>query len=368
MLLKRFGSPLINWIGGLPIADLVVFVKYQEPLMAFCIAILGGIGFSQVFMRRDGGLFFFAASTVIALFLFGTVAWCWQLLQANGETAFIFYSSMIAGEIVILGAVFIFSLSPRYPRARWLRWSFLVLLSAELFLNYVYPNFYLLNALPSAQSYDPYAGAPYARFLRQHQTEFYRVFARDGILFPNWAGAFDLMDVRGLDAMYYRPYIKFIRSFLLRPGDESRINGDLADRFTGFGNGYHYAFDSDQEQRFLTLSSIKYVICATKLAATGDGAAAAQWPFQKVYDKEVLIYEFSRSLPRAALFKAAEILPDDVVLDRLKNPSFNPLERVIISKQSVPEEAKAALASFTAGSGRSTAARIVSYDFEPCSY
>ena len=44
MLLKRFGNPLINWIGVLPIANLVLFLKYEEPLMAFCIAILAGIG------------------------------------------------------------------------------------------------------------------------------------------------------------------------------------------------------------------------------------------------------------------------------------------------------------------------------------
>ena len=50
MLLKRFGSPLVNWIGRLPVADLIIFVKYDEPLMAFCIAMLAGIGFS-LFLR-----------------------------------------------------------------------------------------------------------------------------------------------------------------------------------------------------------------------------------------------------------------------------------------------------------------------------
>jgi len=31
MLLKRYGSPLINWIGGLPLSDMVVYPKYLEP-------------------------------------------------------------------------------------------------------------------------------------------------------------------------------------------------------------------------------------------------------------------------------------------------------------------------------------------------
>ena len=46
MLLKRFGSPIINWIGLLPLWKLVVYPEYQEPLIGFCVAMLAGIGFS----------------------------------------------------------------------------------------------------------------------------------------------------------------------------------------------------------------------------------------------------------------------------------------------------------------------------------
>ena len=65
MLLKRFGNPLINWVGGLPIANLVLFLKYQEPLMAFCIAILAGIGFSFALRRREGIRLLQAAAVIV---------------------------------------------------------------------------------------------------------------------------------------------------------------------------------------------------------------------------------------------------------------------------------------------------------------
>ena len=29
MVLKRFGNPVINWIGALPLSEMVVYQKYQ---------------------------------------------------------------------------------------------------------------------------------------------------------------------------------------------------------------------------------------------------------------------------------------------------------------------------------------------------
>jgi type III secretory pathway component EscS len=44
MILKRFASPIINWIGLLPISEMVLYLKYQEPIIALCIAMLAGLG------------------------------------------------------------------------------------------------------------------------------------------------------------------------------------------------------------------------------------------------------------------------------------------------------------------------------------
>src|SRR5205807_3123678 len=57
--------------------------------------------------------------------------------------------------------------------------------------------------------------------------------------------------------------------------------------------------------------------------------------FRKIYDAEVRVYEVSNKLPRAALFRAIEILPDNAVLARLKDPTFNPDEKAIVSRESL---------------------------------
>jgi hypothetical protein len=59
--------------------------------------------------------------------------------------------------------------------------------------------------------------------------------------------------------------------------------------------------------------------------------------FKKLYDREALIYEVSSTLPRAALFRAVEVVGDDDVLNRLKAPAFNPLETVVLSRESLSD-------------------------------
>ena len=65
MVLKRFGSPVINWIGALPLSEMVVYQKYQEPLIALCVAMLAGIGFSVLVERRATSRFFLLAGVLV---------------------------------------------------------------------------------------------------------------------------------------------------------------------------------------------------------------------------------------------------------------------------------------------------------------
>lgn len=264
MILKRFGSPAINWIGMLPIGDMIVFVKYQEPLMALCVAMLAGIGFSLLVELRPKTSFMIAVALVLLGLMLGLSAWSLPRVLQLGHLSYVYYLIVFSGALVVLAALFLVIMRPRQP---WLAVSFISLLTVELCFNFIVPSFYIFNPLPSVQR-SPYEGAPYIDFLKMRETGHYRIFGRDGVLYPNWSGVFGLDDVRSLDALYYRPYINFIRSFLLRAGDENRMNGDLADRFTGSGDGYNYAFDSETEKRFLVLSSIKYIVGISELGVS----------------------------------------------------------------------------------------------------
>jgi hypothetical protein len=490
ILLKRFGNPAVNFIGELPVANLVAFPKYDEPLLALCLAMLAGIGFSFFAERRASVTYYFVSAFVALVVMLALAGWSLPRVIALKDYAFVYYLTVTAGILIVVGAISLFALSTSFVDRRRLSWVFLVFLSLELFLNFLAPSFYMFSTLPSRDR-NPYAGAPYLDFLQAHNKGLYRIFGRQTVLFPNWAGVFGLADVRSLDAMYYRRYLIFVRSFLLKPEDEKRREGDLIDRFTG--HEFLYAFDTDKEKRFLTLSSVKYVISTTeynksevlneilrqhqaekiwgfnaevfpvgsgrlsagflqhppsnriaykavidpqrpifeaiasikteaqdktdgvgfKIEIKSDGVieplfsallnpkevaddrsgrkirldlsrygekqvellfstdpgpkgdssydwagwadirfvAADEAGFTEVYDREVYIYEVPNVLSRAALFHAAEVLPDDQVLSRLQDPASDIRKKVVLSQESLSGQDPAIIGALTAADG-----------------
>ena len=150
ILLKRFGSSLINWIGLLPLAKLVLFLKYDEPLLAFCIAILAGLGLSFA-LKRSKGIFFLGAATVVAVFLLlAMIVWRRPLFSA--EAAQSFYWAIVVAAIIILLPITLCKLaSPKFPHPTWLGWTFVAFLSVELSCNFILPNFYVIQYAASQQ-------------------------------------------------------------------------------------------------------------------------------------------------------------------------------------------------------------------------
>jgi hypothetical protein len=349
MVLKRFGSPVINWIGALPLSEMVVYPKYQEPLIALSVAMLAGIGFSILIERRaTSHLFVLAGMLVLAALLAAGGSYLGLVLSLDPKLARLFYFVSMALGIGLLIGVMLAAVLVQCASSTWHPWlarAFVGLLSAELLANFILPCFYLIGSFPPARA-DPYAGAPYIGFIRGLNVDHSRIFAREEILYPNWSSAFGLADVRSLDALYYERYRQFMQNFLLPDGVASK-HDDLFDRFTG--SGFAYKFDTEPERRFLALSSVKYLIGSTEYG----------WP-RKIYSGEALVYQVPNVLPRAALFRAVEILPDDAVLARLKDPAFNPYEKAVVSRESI--SAGHDLATLTgAAPAAPTAARISRY-------
>jgi len=517
MILKRFGHSLVNWIGYLPLFEMVLFTKYQEPLMAFCIAMLGGAGFAVLVQRRTAVWHLVAAAiTTLSVLSFAavylpavhSVAKASVFQSMTAKVSLFYYLSVACGVVLLLVVIALLWFAQRASETMRPRvlWGITLLLCLELTFNFIVPCFYLLTTLPPLRS-DPYKGAPYIDFIRTRNADHSRLFARDATLFPNWSSAFGLADVRNLDAMNYKRYRNFFRSFLLPPSD-MRLHGDLADRFTG--QEFPFDFGTDIEKRFLALSSVKYLISESDYGATSkligeiieqhrgeniwgfgaikfrigdkairgmpglfqhppsnripyrtvidpkepileaiaairieaagvsDGAGfrleikdddridllfetqldpkripadraghrmridlsryagrevellfstdpgprgdtSGDWagwaglrftpkdgsgappPFNKIYDGEVLVFEVPNVMPRAAIFRAIEILPDDDVLARLKNPGFNAGEKVIVSRESLPTDAGISRPLAEANGAPISAARISRY-------
>ena len=265
---KRYGFPLINWVGSLPLFNLVIFDKYEEPLISIAVSMLCAIGLERLCNCRMPPL-----KQVLALalsFLLIPTALILSKAVVPKETTGLQSLEILSWAVflpafllVVLSLALILldsaALLDKWGAARvslTLSLCVLVLLSCETVFNYIVPTYYVWNSLPTVAS-NPYAGAPFVKRLQQWAGN-NRIFAADAILHPDWPSAFGLFDIRDIDAMYFRRYLPFIESFF-RLGPHPIDGNELKNRFTGAG-GADYSFNNYLQRRLLQLSSAKYVI------------------------------------------------------------------------------------------------------------
>lgn len=257
VVLKQFGFVGVNWIGALPFFNLVQFYKYGWPILAFCVSALCAIGIERL-VRQQVSLWVQAIVIVAACGAFWFAVgvsrkYLAGLSQSPAATPH--WAILLPG---ILFAIFLLGIVADRVSRRWNRWSplpilALLLVAVELSFNYIVPVYRIYGQLPSVRR-NPYAGAPYIRFLQSHTYEHHRVFGRNWLLMPSWASVFQLSDIRDMDGLYYRKYFPFLQNFIA-PADHEYT--DLRTAFLGNGS---YDFGSPLEKRFLQLSSVRYLV------------------------------------------------------------------------------------------------------------
>ncbi len=364
MIMKRFGSVLVNWIGCLPLSNMIYYPKYQEPLLGFAVAVLSGIGLSALGEKLKQKHFLTAIAVTAGIIIVFIMCWI-PTIAVIKYKSFTFLN--IAAAFFLLSSITILYLISRRSvkvRSR-LQLIFIFMLTAELFCNFILPSFYSLNNLPD-QNADPYKGAPYIDYLKENNDGYFRVFGRENVLYPNWSGVFGLSDVRQLNAMSFAKYFVFVRNFFAEESDDQKPYGaPFTDRFTGSEKDYF--FNTLTESRFLQLSSVKYLLSISpyELPPRNQGLSG-ETPdqFKKVYDNEIKIYEVSDILPRTSVYFQAELIDqDNYVLSRLKDPSLDIRQCILIDSSDLNSREKELVNSINNFSPRmAQATEISSYE------
>jgi hypothetical protein len=259
--LKRYGFPLVNQIGTLPFVSLVNFPKYEEALISMAVATTAAIGLERI-SRRQASPTVQVAAWIVAALLLPLAYLCSRQVVHNEILNLHVRRNLVrvalavpAGLMLLLAiclvAAFVYRSAPSATRKLVI--GVAALLAADLSMCFIAPAYYWFNTLPP-DAHNPYAGAPYINEIRNDQGD-YRTFARDGLLFPNWASAFRIADIRNLDALYDKKYFPFLRNFF---PDQKNTPApfDLGDRFNGTGS---YDLTSLLAKRLLQLSSVKYI-------------------------------------------------------------------------------------------------------------
>jgi hypothetical protein len=309
--LKRFGNPLVNWTGALPLYRLIVFPKYDEAIVNTCMALLCGFGFAALFERRIKRNAAIAAAgtavAVLSLLYYNSVG----LVPIDLPGSRSYYAAVsIAAASIALATAGVWLWTSCKPSRRQPGLAVLALaLILECTSNYYLPLFIVLNH-PTPARLNAYAGAPYVRFLqRDIGLSATRVLGHPVELFPNWASAFALDDPRTIDAILTRNYEAWMAAFnpgnAANPGDHNSSINVLDFNDTAF-------------RRWLTLSSIGYVIVPNYAALATHtspfllrlwNANSAGIPKQAVGHVSIGPYEVERRVENA-LYQEPDITLD----------------------------------------------------------
>ncbi len=259
LLAKRYGLPGLNAIGNLPFFQMLNFLKYEEALLSICVSILGAIGVERL-LRHQLSVRVQAIALAATALLIPLARWMCRANIRHEITdlhvrAVVPYMATLVASIAILwlGTVLAFSWRRKFTGGIDVPLGIGVaaLLAAEMSSNFILPTHYWHNKLAHME-HNAFAGAPYIDVLRGVAAN-WRIFARDGLLFPDWASAFQLYDIRNLDAMYEKKYFPFLQTFF---SDQKNFEYDLGDRFTGSGD---YKLTTRLTERLFQLSSVKYI-------------------------------------------------------------------------------------------------------------
>jgi hypothetical protein len=236
-ILVLFGCPLTGWILNLPVLTQIGVWKYAFPSIEFCAAIV-----TAIFIDQISSVAFSVKRTAVALAFIAIFIFAAPLLSDPRQSLALYYSNHVLGSfgfvllaciaivllllpsvssvrqidyVIPLGLLLLLSRSSRV--ARLVQLGVLLLLLSE--------PFYWSGLIVRPSRSDPYRIPPFVEHLRSENSPF-RIFATDGILFPNISSAYKIADVRWLDPLVDKSAYEFSTA-LIAPDEPWSM------RFTG---------------------------------------------------------------------------------------------------------------------------------------
>lgn len=210
----------------------------------------------------------------------------------------------------------------------------------DMFAHYGYPD-----------RYNPFIDAPYAKYLKDKNDGRYRVVAGDGVLFPNFASAMGICDVRYISSMNIRWYQDYVMDnlWIMRPSTAMEglwYTGRPEFRYMKVKE-HRLEEDFTAKQRLYSLLGVKYVITPSNLDTTWQIPTAddnnENNPEHKlnylplVYHNEVNIYENPKVLPRTFITHNVEFAGSYQEAQRCISSKDFDLRNTVVLDEKLPE-------------------------------
>jgi hypothetical protein len=282
MLLKRFGSPVVQWIGQLPLFNMVLYTKYDEPLMAVCVAALGSFGVAGI--QQSTVKPRFVAGFACALWLIASIL---NFLPCGPALPYLdnqlnMRNNMLIGMVTLVSCTALCLLSFKIGVVRRaLPLLILLPLLFETYTGYIGQAFYGKEGFVQ-RTFEPYKGAPYIDFLKRRLTGHERVFGLGSVLVPNWSAAFGIQDVRFVDALCPAKFHALIDYFLANPSSPFRGRG--------FDGAEISTFNRLALQRLCALTSTTFLLSPNAIEEFDDLIVATAHKFNSHDSPEGLCF------------------------------------------------------------------------------
>jgi Bacterial membrane protein YfhO len=288
LLVKTYNFYVLEWVGRLPVAKQVVFPVFASAVISFAFAMLAGIGV-QVLWNGDLRLRRFLtllAWSAALLFIFAPTVVHWSLLTHAGHWAAVVWVKAFCFAALAIAAVV---LASRRNRNR---------LGAVLLGGVIVVELLVLAPFDIyARRADPFATPGWMGLVKtaQGSEPYSRVFAVDGRLFPDTAGALGLQDVRVLDGLYVERYWRYVKTF---------IEPTVYDRFTG-GPPVDPGSARFQDNPMFDALGVKTVLSQNDLGSVRSLRLIGRDPLN------TLVYRSTTAYPRAWVVHRVHVVEDE---------------------------------------------------------
>lgn len=238
---KLFGVPGITELGRLPLLAQTLIYIFGMPCLSFSIAVLAGAGVqalsSRLVDRRQAAL----AGLLFLGYLALAARLNWGVLLSVGPR----HALATVGLAAAAGtAAWVCTMVGRtWPRTLG-AWAVSIVAIGELLILAPHGVY--------SDRYDSLARPPFVAWLQQQQAagQPFRVFSNDGLLYPDYAGAFGLDDPRVVDGLWPLRTWDFVKTF---------VSPTISDRYVG-GFGHPELPTQLFANKWLDLSNVRFIL------------------------------------------------------------------------------------------------------------
>ncbi len=202
---KSFGFPSFYLLGKLPIFKLLAFYRYSNFLLALSFAALTAFSLTKLENLNKKHLLSIGLLFLLLIAFFGYFAKeeiDLSLVTIDNARRF---ALSVGGSLFILGSMLLAVLfAINYLSARKAVLLIFLMVFLELFI-YVQIDFL---RLPKKNDFTKQP--EYISFLKRENAENFRVFSMNGMLMPNYSGAFGIQSIQDNDALMIGNYSNYV--------------------------------------------------------------------------------------------------------------------------------------------------------------